>query len=608
MTGGRSPDPRSDGASEGAFDLLRRGVAVTPELRAGFGFSVVFALVVAAGRLVIPLAIQQVIDRGLTGPDGYRPTVVAVTCAIALTLIGLFTVFNQVTYRRLMTTAENVLMGLRTRAFDHILRLSMAHHNESFRGVMVARVTSDIETLAQFASWGAVSWVVNVVTIVTVLVALAANAWQLAVVVIVALVPVVPIMRFVQRHQLDAYDALRSRVGDTLATISETVAGADVVRGYGLVDSATAELDEAIDRQYRAQLRARFFFAIMFPVSDVFSGVTLAAVAAVGIAYGPSWGLSAGTVVSVLFLTNLVTQPVAEIGEVLDQTQTALSGWRKVLDVMATPVDLVTPEPGMSLGDGPVGVDVDDVAFRYVEESPVLEGVSLTIPAGSSLAIVGETGSGKSTLAMLMCRLADVDSGAIRLDGIDIRELGAEPLRRRVHLVPQDGFLFAGTIGDNVCLGRAGSTTDDAHRAFDELGLGWWVDSLPDGLATEVGERGGALSVGERQLVALARAELADPGLLVLDEATSSVDPETERMLSDTMVRLAGGRTVVAVAHRLSTAEAADRVAVFDRGRLVQVGSHDDLLAEDGGVYRRLHAGWVGNTHGSDSSVQSPAR
>ncbi len=599
----------------GAVEVLRRGLSATPELRQGIALTLVMAVVTAAGKLAVPILIQQILDRGVLDAGGFRPGFVLPACAGAAVLISGLYFVGRATYLRLVRAAETSLLALRVRAFDHIHRLSMAEHNEHRRGALVARVTSDIETLAQFMEWGAVAWIVDTVLIAATFVVMAVYEWRLALITLVAYLPLVVLMPMLQRRQLAAQDRVRTAVGESLAEVSETVTGAAVIQSYGLEGRARTRLRAAIDRQFRAYLSSARYFAAMFPLGDIFGAIAMAGAIAAGVLWGPGWGLDVGVVVAFTFLVNLLLMPIAELSEILDQTQTALAGWRKVLGVLATPLDVPEPADGRALPTGPLEVVAADVAFAYRDGVPVLREVEVRLPAGRSVAIVGETGSGKTTFAKLLCRLADPTVGEIRLGGVDLRDVAPEERRRAVRLVPQDGFLFDATIAENVRIGRLGAaapadghsggpasdgggapaTDDEVRAAFSALGLGWWLDDLPLGLATPVGERGGNLSVGERQLVALARAQLGDPGLLVLDEATSAVDAETERALAEALEHLSAGRTMVSIAHRLSTAETADLVLVFDDGRIVERGTHAELVAA-GGTYAGLYESWLGNT------------
>ena len=283
------------------------------------------------------------------------------------------------------------------------------------------------------------------------------------------------------------------------------------------------------------------------------------------------------------------------MGEVLDQTQTALAGWWKILSVLDVPIEIVEPEKGKQLQRGALDIRVENLDFSYRTGGKVLNDINIHIPAGTNVAVVGETGSGKTTFVKILARLADPITGIIEINGIPLSEIDPISRHKAIQMVPQDGFLFDQTIYENVLFGRPKSSKEDVSEAFEALGLMWWLNKLPDGIETETGPRGEKLSVGERQLVALARAQLADPGLLILDEATSAVDPETEVALVSALDRLSRGRTTISVAHRLSTAERSDTVLVFDKGHIVETGTHKTLSGQSG-IYARLHETWVGNT------------
>ncbi len=594
-------DPADDAAPTSVLSILRRGWRASPELREGVGLTILLAMVGAVGRVVIPVLVQQVIDKGFD-EGGIDVAQVVGLSAVGAVVVVVTTIATLLAARRLARAGEHALFGLRTRAFRHLHRLSIAHHAEERRGALVSRVTSDVETLSQFFNWGGIAWIVNGMVIVAVVITMFVFNWKLALVALLASAPLPFLLRVLQVRLVAAYDVVRIRIADLLTAVSEVVMGAAVIRSYGTTESTTKRIDTTIEGERTAGIRASALNALMFPSGELFAVLTVAAVVVVGVVMGPASGLTAGELVGFMLLVNRFLEPVAEVTEILDQTQTAVSGWRRVLDLLDTPIDVVEPVPGVPLPPGPPSIVAENVSFSYRPRpgsreipAPALRDVSVTIESGTSVAVVGATGSGKTTFAKLLTRLADPTRGRILVAGLDLRDVNTASLRSSLVMVPQDAFLFDTTIAENVRFGRRSADRDAVRLAFVELGLEEWVDSLAEGLDSRVGERGEHLSVGERQLVALARAYVANPACLILDEATSAVDAAIEARLARAVESLARGRTSVTIAHRLSTAERSDVVLVFDQGRLVERGAHRDLVLE-GGVYARLHASWLDAT------------
>ena len=576
----------------GSFATLAHGLRLTPELREGLLVTLLLALLATAGRVVVPIAVQQVIDRGLAGPepdlDFVRLTVALAALAVVVTATA-----NYLTNVRLYRTTENGLASLRVRAFRRVHDLSVLHQAAERRGSLVSRVTSDVDTMSTFMQWGGLLILVSSAQLVLATALMLFWSWQLTIVVYLCFLPLVFVVRSMQQRLHAAYRLVRERVGEMLGAVAESVVGAPVIRAYAVQGRTAERIDRAVAGTQSAQTAAQRIAAVTFSAGELTAAFATGAVIVVGVLLGVDGSITTGQLVGFLFLVTLFVQPVQIATEALNEAQNAIAGLRRVLGVLDTPSDVADPVGGVALPDGPVGVRFDGVSFAYPCGPEVLHDVTLHIAPRTRVAVVGETGSGKTTFAKLLTRLMDPSRGRVLLAGVPLDEVSFASLRHRVVMVPQDGFLFDTTLLENVRYGRLDATDDEVELAFTELGLADWLAQLPAGLQTPVGERGEALSVGERQLVAVARAYLADPDLLVLDEATSAVDPATEVRLQRALDSLTRGRTSLAIAHRLSTAEAADEVLVVDGGVVVQRGSHRELLQDVDGVYAGLHASWV---------------
>lgn len=593
MSTATRPTEVGDAAELGTGAALRRGLELSPELRRGLGVTLLLALLATAGRVVVPIVVQQGLDRGILaegGPDTGLVLTLVLVAAVAVVATGCC---SYLVARRLVTASESGLATLRIKAFRHLHDLSVLTQSSQRRGSLVSRVTSDVDTISQFVQFGGLQLIVALGQVLVATVLMLVYSPLLAAVAWCCFVPLILVVRRFQGMVGRAYTRVRARVGDLLAAVAESVVGASAVRAYGIQERTAARIDGAIERHRRAAIGAQARGVVAFSSGQASAGLTTTAVLAVGAWQAASGELTVGELVAFLFLVNLFTQPVQAATEVLNELQNAVAGWRRVIGVLDTPAEVADPADGVQLPRGPVEASFEDVSFAYPGGAPVLSDVNLTIRPGTRVAVVGETGSGKTTLAKLLTRLMDPTTGRVLLDGTDLRRVAFSSLRARVAMVPQEGFLFDDTLLANLRFAAPEATVEQVREMLDELGLSAWVAGLPHGLDTQVGQRGESLSAGERQLVALARAYLTDPDLLVLDEATSAVDPATEVRVQRAIEGLYAGRTSVAIAHRLSTAEAADEVIVVDGGRIVQRGPHAELVEQRDSVYGRLHASWT---------------
>lgn len=583
--------------SRAALGLIGRGVEIAPVLRSGIGLTFALAAAGSGARVAVPVLLQIAVDHGVRGGT-VRVGLVAAVAGVGLVVVIAASACQRAAVVRLGVRSEAALYEMRVRLFSHIHRLSLADHNEEKRGALVSRVTSDIETLQQFFGWGGLAILLDGSLMVVVAVVMIAYDWVLSLVAFAVAAPLLLVLMAVRRRLVVAWTETRESNAAVVGAVSEMASGIVTLGAHRAAGVPVERLGVLLAERTRRFVRASVIGAFLFPSGELFSALSVSAVVAVGIARGPGSGLTAGSLIGFIFLTHRFLEPVAEFTEIFDLTQNAVASLRRVVAVLDTPVGPPEHPDPVSLPSGPLEVEVTRVTFGYRSRQPgstvdpVLHDVNLVIPAGQVLAVVGRTGSGKTTLGRILARFADPSHGTVRIGGVDLRQVPNDELRTRLMVVPQEPFLFDGSILENLRFSQPGAGEDECRATIRTLDLEDWLDALPEGLATPVGQRGEALSAGERQLVALCRAALADPDVLILDEATSSVDALTEVRLARALEHLSRGRTTIAIAHRLSTAARADRVIVLDQGRVVEDGTHAGLVSHHG-LYAAMHQAWM---------------
>ena len=575
--------------------LIRRALVEAPALASGLRLTLFMAMAGQAITIVTPIVFQQIIDEEILNTAGIDFGDVLTRASVAVFALIAGIIIGRAALLRLVKSSSIGLSDLRVMTFDHLLRQSVLHVQAERRGNLVSRVTSDVTTLQEFMEWGGVSLVVASSQVLLATSVMFFYQWRLALISLVGVFLYLFLMRWFQRILRKNYDGVRIEVGRSLGVLSESISAIPVVRAYGVEAETQERVAEALEARFQREFRTNWFGNSLFSSAEIFAGTLTAAVVIAGVVIGVAEGMTAGELIAFFFLTNLLIEPLQIVVETLEFSQSAASGLRRVLEVLDSEIEIQEPEDPEDLPADGLSVTFEDVRFAYDTGGDVLQEVSLTIENGSRVAVVGETGSGKTTFAKLLVRLLDPSEGVIRVGGVPLNNVPLDQLRSRVAFVPQEGFLFDDTIANNVRYGQPGATDAEVFTAFHELDLGDWLAGLPAGLETQVGERGGAMSAGERQLVALVRAWIGSPDLLVLDEATSAVDPSLDVALRHAMERLTRGRTSVTIAHRLATAENADDVLVFDRGYLVEQGPHKRLI-ERAGVYADLFSDWSTGT------------
>lgn len=545
-----------------------------------------------SARVAVPALVGLGVDAGFgaLGGRSWTPFVmIAVATLLCAVVAGLLEGHARAVTPRF---AQAIVLELRRRLFSHSQRLSMSFHESYTSGRLISRQTSDVEAIREFVAAGIAQFVSSLLFLVGTVVALMLLDVPSGLILLAALVPTGLFGWWFVAESRKRFRRVRVASASMIANFVESMIGIRAVQAFRAEESQTATFGECADEYRRSNARVLFTFGVANTVLVALSAVVAALLMYVDGSRVLAGTLQVGVLLSAVLYARQFFDPVTDIMMFANQLQGATSALEKISGVLEEEPALLDPAEPVSLREAKGTIDVDGVTFAYGSGEPVLPHLDLTIPAGQVVALVGETGAGKTTLVKLVARVADPQSGAVRIDGTDLRDIADRDLRRTVVMVSQDSFLFSGTIAANIELGRTGASREDIEAAAITVGADNFIRSLPDGYDTDVRSRGGRLSAGQRQLVSFARAFLADPQVLILDEATSSLDLPSERLVQRGLQTLLKGRTAIIIAHRLSTVAIADRVLVMEHGRIIEDGAPDELIALGTGNFASLHTQW----------------